>query len=176
MKTSNLVTTLVAGFSCIWLVPVLSGFAAPDSAIEAVAGKAPLDNRELHKLRRELGNGEDMSKKIKGTEVKVMVTVHIRQDKTVWCEVLNPDEDGGWGCRAHLTGFEPHFSSGLEEGEDYLLEGMIVEDSIDFGAFWIYSSRLTRAEQAGAGQPATRSELNSKGGDKPQPESEEHSR
>ena len=32
------------------------------------------------------------------------------------------------------------------------------------------------AEQVGAGQPATRSELNSEGGDKPQPESEGRSR
>ena len=33
-----------------------------------------------------------------------------------------------------------------------------------------------KAEQAGAGQPATRSESDSEGGDKPQPESEERSR
>ena len=54
-----------------------------------------------------------------------------------------------------MTGFEPHFSSGLVDGKEYLLEGMIVEDRLCYGAFWVYASRLTRAEQDGADQPAT---------------------
>lgn len=38
------------------------------------------------------------------------------------------------------------------------------------------SSGTTKAEQGGAGQPATRPESDSEGGDKPQPDAEERSR
>ena len=40
----------------------------------------------------------------------------------------------------------------------------------------IATTKTTKAEQADAGQPTTRSESDSEGGDKPQPESEVHSR
>ena len=133
---------LIAVFS----ICALPGFAAADAVSAKVEAKEPLDNRELHQLRRELGGGDEIEKRIKGTEVKVRVKIHIRQDRTVWCTVLNLDKDRGMGCRAHLTGFEPHFSSGLKDDEEYLLEGMIVEDRLCYGAFWVYASRLTKAE------------------------------
>ncbi len=154
----------------MWL---LQGFAAADGTSAGSEEKEPLNNRELHQLRIELGSGNDMVKKIKGTEVRVKVSLHIRQDQTVYCKILKPDK-GRWRrhCAAHLCSFTPHFSRGLKEGEVYLLEGMIVKDRIDFGAFWIFVNKLTRAEQDSAGQPATRPESKSKGSDKTQPESE----
>ena len=142
---------------------VLSGDATADASPAEVKGKKPLDNRELHQLRRDLGAGEkDKMKHIKGTEVKVKVQIHIRQDKTVWCTVLSPDKSKMYRCGAHLTGFEPHFSSGLKDAEVYLLEGMIVENRLCYGAFWIYASRLTRVDQ-----PATAEESATKGKAKP---------
>lgn len=174
MKTSKVTRILLTTFLSIWLLP---GFAAADGTSAGSEGKKPLDNRELYQLRIELGSGDKMVKKIKGIEVRVKVSIHIRQDQTVYCKVLNPD-GGSWRrhCAAHLCSFTPHFSRGLKEGEEYLLEGMIVEDRMCFGAFWIYVNKLTRAEQDGAGQPATRPELKSEGGGKPQPKTEGRSR
>ena len=143
MKIPKISSSLLA---MVLLICALPGFASADSASAEAEARKPLDNRELHQLRRELGNGEEIKERIKGTDVKVRVKIHIRQDKTVWCTVINLDEDRGRGCRTHLTGFEPHFSSGLKNDEEYLLEGMIVEDRLCYGAFWVYASRLTKVE------------------------------
>lgn len=151
MKTSKVTRILLTTFLSIWLLP---GFAAADGTSPEPEGKEPLNNRELHQLRIELGSGQDMVKKIKGTEVRVKVSLHIRQDQTVYCKVLKPDE-GRWRhhCAAHLCSFTPNFPEGLKEGEEYLLEGMIVEDRMCYGAFWIYVNKLTRAEQGGVERP-----------------------
>ena len=158
------------------IITVLSTWAWQDFA--AAEGKKPLNNLELHQLCEKLSVSGDaeVPLKIKGTEVKIRVKIHIRQDKTVWCTVLNPDQSPNFRCGAHLTGFEPHFSSAIKNNKEYLLEGMIVEDKICYSAFWIYASRLTRAEQSVAPQSATPSDSDSEGGDKPQPESEKRSR
>ena len=160
----------------IFSICLLSGGATADDVPVKVKEQKPLDNRGLHQLCKKLGGTSEVPFSIKGTEVRVKVKVHIRQDKTVWSEILIPEGVEKCCSGAHLVGFEPHFSSGLKDGEEYLLEGMIVEDRNDFGAFWVYASRLTRAEKAATGQPATRSESKSEGSDKPQPESEGRSR
>lgn len=174
MKKCKVTRILLTMFLSIWLLPE---FAAADGISAGLEEREPLNNRELHQLRMELGGGNDMVKKIKGIEVKVKVSLHIRKDQTAYCKVLKPDE-GRWRhhCAAHLCSFTPHFPSGLKEGEEYLLEGMIVEDRIDFGAFWIYANKLTRVEQGGAGQSATRPESKSEDGRMPQPETKGDSR
>ena len=69
-----------------------------------------------------------------------------------------------------------HYS---EEWVDYVIPKDSVELHPELNA-WFEDMRaakeLADAEQAGAGQPATRSESKSEGGDKPQPESEGRSR
>ena len=58
------------------------------------------------------------------------------------------------------------------EGDILAGKGAVYGDSI-----WVPAdSGTTKAQQAGAGQPATRSESDSEGGDKPQLESEGRSR
>lgn len=163
-------------FAIIFSICLLSGCATADDVPAKMKDQKPLDNRELHQLCKKLGGIGEVPFSIKGTEVRVKVKVHIRQDKTVWCEILIPDGVEKYCSGAHLAGFEPQFSSGLKDGEEYLLEGMIVEDRNDFGAFWVYASRLTRAQQPGAGQPATRHVDEPEGGDNPQPEAEGRSR
>lgn len=156
----------------LFSICLLSGGATADEVPAKVKDQKPLDNRELHQLCKKLGGISEVPFSIKGTEVRVKVKVHIRQDKTVWCEILIPDGVEKYCSGADLVGFEPQFSSSLKDGEEYLLEGMIVEDRNDFGAFWIYASRLTKAGQAGTGQPATHSQSKSEGSDKPQREAE----
>ena len=172
MKISKSITVSTIAIIISCMGSVLPCSAATDGAIEAAAGKPPLNNRELHQLRLELsqgghGHGENVSKRIKGTEVKVTVKLFIRPDKTVTCTVLDPDKNGSLYCLANLAGFELH---NLKHGEIYLLEGMIVEDRIDFGAFWIYASRLTRAEQTEAEQPAIAPESKPQGSPRPKSE------
>lgn len=170
MKTFKSTSILVITLLSIWL---LSGFAPAADATAAVASTEPLDNQKLTELRDLLVKLEKIDEKlihIKGTEVKVRVTIHIRADKSAYCTVIPPkDVDREWTCRAELIR-QKDFSD-LKNGEEYLLEGTIATDSLSFAPFTISVNKLDKAEQAGADQPATTSESKSDGNQKPQPES-----
>ncbi len=68
MKKSKVTRILLTTFLSIWLLP---DFTAADGTSAGSKGKKPLNNRELHQLRIELGSEDKMIKKIKGIEVKV---------------------------------------------------------------------------------------------------------
>lgn len=133
-----------------------------------VEGKKPLDSRELHQLRREYVQGNDMVKKIRGMEVKVRVLiscleihggysdklpVHKIPNQKVMCKVFDPDK-GDWGdCELRLISLRTGFFGNLEEGDDYQLQGMIMEEGYHDGHFTVYAHSLINVKQEVASQP-----------------------
>ena len=106
-----------------------------------------LDNRELHRLRDDLGNGE-AAYGIIGIEMKVKVQVHIRQDNTVFCTVQNPDSGRWTGCHTHVVSLPPEIAGTLEEDGEYIMEAVVAEDALCYGAFWVHARSLKKLPTA----------------------------
>ena len=125
--------------------------------------RQPLGNRDMHLLRMEmdrlLNEDSDRSVSLRGTRVELRVVISKLRYRggfsnpqyrppcqQVICQVVKPD-DGGWRrCGAKLINLRTDFYSGLKEGEEYLLEGIIADNHYGFGHFWIYPNKLTKSE------------------------------
>lgn len=157
-------------FSCILVTTLFPICFSTDYSIAAeLEGKKPLDNRELHQLQKFV-HGNETVKKIRGMEVNVRVLISRLEihggysDKLpvqkiphqkVMCKVLEPDK-GDWGeCELRLISLRTGFFRNLEEGEEYQLEGMIMEDGYHDGHFTVYAHSLTKVKQGVASQPAS---------------------
>ena len=163
-------------FSCVLFTTLFAICFWTDYSIaaEEVERKKPLDSRELHQLHREYAHGNDMVKKIRGMEVNVRVLISCLEihggysdklpvqkipNQKVMCKVFEPDK-GDWGdCELRLVSLRTGFFGNLKEGDDYQLEGMIMEDGYHDGHFKVYAHSLINLKQEVANQPASSPKL-----------------
>ena len=157
---------------------VLFLFSASVLSAEVVA---PLNSAQLSKLGHDFHNSSqdefvELERSMLGTKIRVQVKAIKRKDGSYWGQIIHPKREhqpGPW--LIHMMNFREDFFGKMEDQAKYTIEGVIVEDRMDYGAFWAYINKFEKVEQVGTGQPATRPESKSEGGDQPQPEAERRS-
>ena len=145
MLRSSIMKTLITALLSFCL---LAGFAAAKE-------EKPLNNQELYGIRMKWRANADEITGIKGAAVKLKVQIHVRQDNSVWCSLIAPDgKTWDMGCRAHLDNIIKD-TYDLKEDEVCMIEGVIAEDALCYGAFWVDVKKLTKLEKVASEGPTT---------------------
>ena len=125
------------------------------AGVASAKAEKPLDNQELYQIRMKWRGNADEITGVKGKPVKLKVRIHVRQDDSVWCTLVTPSGES-WtvGCRAHLDNITKD-TYDLKNDEVCLIEGVIAEDALCYGAFWVDVNKLTKLKKGPAAGSTT---------------------
>jgi len=142
-------------------------------------GGQEYNDTNLSNADLEFGQYEKLEKSAVGKPVRIRVFYKNKSTPPTKSQLVNLlDKEGRtlpYGRQIWLVGFGSHLST-MQEGNKYLVDGILVEDKGFYSALVVYARNIIKiSEQAGADQPATAVESKPRGEERNQSESEERS-